>query len=101
MYTKVYVYCCTHETYNIINQCYFNEKEVKKIFFPKEKQRKTNLNIWNTGTLAPMVHTPRKIHLMKQMKAVTVFSHNIVEWTLTVGTVVGKSHSDSMMDLFL
>ena len=102
MYTKVEVYCCTHETYYVISQCYFNEKELKrKFFFFFQRETKTNLNIPNTGTLAPMVHTPRKIHLTKQMKAVTAFSHNIVEWTLTVGTVEGKSHSDSMMDLFL
>ena len=54
MYTKVEVYYCTHETSNVINQCYFNEKEVKKKkkykIFSKEKQRQTNLNIWNTGT---------------------------------------------------
>ena len=99
MYTKVEVYCYTHETSNVINQCYFNEKEAKKKikntkFFPKRNKER---QISTSGTLAPMVH---KIHLMKQMKAITAFPHNIVEWTLMVG-IVGKSHSDSMMDLFL
>ena len=41
MYTKVEVYCCTHETYYVISHCYFNEKELKRkfFFFSKEKQR--------------------------------------------------------------
>ena len=53
MYTKVEVYCCTHETYYVISQCYFNEKELKRkfFFFPKRnKDKSQHPKHWNTGT---------------------------------------------------
>ena len=46
----------------------------------EEKQQKTTF-----GTLAPMVDTPGKFHLTKQLEGPSPFFHKTVEWTLTVG----------------
>lgn len=100
MYTKVEVYCCTHVKH-IISQCYFNEKEFKKkiFFFPKRnKDKSQHPKHWNTvGTNG--AHSQKDPSDEADESRHCLFPQHC-GMDIDSGNVEGKSHSDSMMDLF-